>query len=52
LGNGNRNCDSNKPKINEYLINEVIVDMSCGAFHSIVLTQNSQFYVWGYNGYG
>jgi alpha-tubulin suppressor-like RCC1 family protein len=47
LGNRNRNCDTNKPKLNEYLINEIIVDMSCGAFHSMVLTQNSQVYVWG-----
>jgi alpha-tubulin suppressor-like RCC1 family protein len=42
LGNGNRSYEINKLKINEYLINEVIVDMSCGAFHSMVLTQNSE----------
>ncbi len=47
LGNGNRNYEINKPKINEYLLNEVIVDMSCGAYHSMALTQNSEVYVWG-----
>jgi alpha-tubulin suppressor-like RCC1 family protein len=52
LGNGNRNYEISKPKINEYLINEVIVDMSCCAYHSMVLTQNSELFVWGYNNYG
>ncbi len=52
LGNGNRNYELNKPKINEYLINEVIVEMSCGAFHSMVLTLNNEVHVWGYNGFG
>jgi alpha-tubulin suppressor-like RCC1 family protein len=49
LGNGNTNYELDKPKINEYLINEVIVDMSCGAYHSMVLTQNSDVYAWGHN---
>jgi alpha-tubulin suppressor-like RCC1 family protein len=52
LGNGNKDYELNKPKINEYLINEVIIDMSCGAYHSVVLTQNSEVYVWGYNNLG
>ncbi len=42
LGNGNTNYE-----ISEYLINEVIIDMSCGAYHSTVLTQNIELYVWG-----
>jgi alpha-tubulin suppressor-like RCC1 family protein len=49
LGNGNRNCDLDKPKLNEYLLKEVIVDISCGAFHTIALTKNSEVYVWGSN---
>jgi len=52
LGNGNKNYELNKPKINKYLMNEVIVDMSCGAYHSMVLIQNSEIYVWGYNDFG
>ncbi len=47
LGNGNTNYEINKPKISEYLINEVIIDMSSGAYHLMVLTQNIELYVWG-----
>jgi alpha-tubulin suppressor-like RCC1 family protein len=49
LGNGYVNVICNKPKVNEFLMNEFIVDMSCGAFHSIVLTLNKELFVWGYN---
>jgi hypothetical protein len=45
LENINKNYEAIKPKINEYLLNEVIIDMSCGAYHSLVLTQNIEFYV-------
>ncbi len=37
LGNVNKNYEILKPIINEYLINEVIFNKSCAAFHSMVL---------------
>jgi alpha-tubulin suppressor-like RCC1 family protein len=49
---GSRNPNSNTPKLNEFLKGQVIVRMSCSAFHSIVLTPNSEVYVWGYNDFG
>jgi alpha-tubulin suppressor-like RCC1 family protein len=52
LGNGYMNAICNKPKVNEFLMDEFIVDMSCGAYHSIVLTQNKELFVWGYNCFG
>jgi hypothetical protein len=42
LGNRNKNYEIIKPKIIE-----VIVDMSCTAYHSMVLTKNIELYVWG-----
>jgi hypothetical protein len=47
LGNVNKNYEILKPIINEYLINEVIFNKSCAAFHSMVLTQNIELFVWG-----
>jgi E3 ubiquitin-protein ligase HERC2 len=47
LGNGYINVICNKLKVNEFLMNEFIVDMSCGAFYSTVLTQNKELFVWG-----
>jgi alpha-tubulin suppressor-like RCC1 family protein len=47
LGNCQRNTDFHKPKPNKFLMNETIVDMNCGEFHSIVLTKDKQVYVWG-----
>ncbi len=52
LGNGSVNTIYNKPKVNEFLMNEFIVYMSCGSHHSIVLTQNKELFVWGYNCFG
>jgi alpha-tubulin suppressor-like RCC1 family protein len=36
LGNGNKSCEIIEPIIRKCLINEAIVDMSCGAYHSMV----------------
>src|SRR5207237_1049530 len=29
-----------------------IVNIACGGFHSLALTQNSEIYAWGKNNYG
>jgi alpha-tubulin suppressor-like RCC1 family protein len=47
LGNRNKHYEIIKPKINEYSTNKAIIDMSCAAYHSMVLTQNIEIYVWG-----
>ncbi len=41
-----------KPILNQYLNNELVVDISCGAGHSLVLTNCGEVYAWGenYNG--
>jgi alpha-tubulin suppressor-like RCC1 family protein len=52
LGNGCVHSIYNKPKVNKFLMSEFIIDMSCGAYHSIVLTIDKQVFVWGYNSFG
>jgi tRNA A-37 threonylcarbamoyl transferase component Bud32 len=39
----------NKPQINEILSNLNLVDIKCGAFHSLALTQSGEVYAWGFN---
>ncbi len=40
---GNANIDLNiKPQLNKYIIN-----ICCGAYHSLVLTNCGQVYAWG-----
>jgi RCC1 and BTB domain-containing protein len=41
-----------KPILNQYLNNEFVVDISCGANHSLVLTNCGEVYAWGWNGSG
>ncbi len=47
LGNVNKNYEIIKP-----IINEAIFNKSWAAFHSMVLTQNIELYVWGDNDFG
>jgi RCC1 and BTB domain-containing protein len=51
LGNGTiAHC--NKPKLIESLIEKHIVDISCGYFHNILLTNRGQVYSFGRNNCG
>jgi alpha-tubulin suppressor-like RCC1 family protein len=51
LGNGtNDNCF--EPQMPEKLMNERIVDICCGDFHSLVLSECGRVYAWGDNRYG
>jgi RCC1 and BTB domain-containing protein len=50
-GSGQINIEFNKPEINECLGNK-IVDVCCGAYHSLALSQTGRVYAWGRNNYG
>jgi alpha-tubulin suppressor-like RCC1 family protein len=52
LGIGSEDFRYHKPILNQYLNNEFVVDISCGAYHSLVLTNCGQVYAWGVNDYG
>ena len=52
LGNGRSDETFNKPEVNEYLKDKHIIEMSCGAEHSLVLTNDGEVYGWGYNNCG
>jgi alpha-tubulin suppressor-like RCC1 family protein len=45
------NYDS-KPILDQYLNNEFFIDMSCGAFHSLMLTNYGEVYALGSNSCG
>ncbi|XP_054161088.1 probable serine/threonine-protein kinase DDB_G0271682 [Oppia nitens] len=53
LGNGCRDFETNKPMIVK--INDLILDVSCGSYHTLVVTQNNnnnEVYGWGKNKFG
>ncbi len=52
LGIGSQDESYPKPILNQYLNNEFVIDISCGAVHSLVLTNCGEVYVWGYNYWG
>jgi alpha-tubulin suppressor-like RCC1 family protein/tRNA A-37 threonylcarbamoyl transferase component Bud32 len=52
LGIGSEDWSYHKPKLNQYLNNEFIIDISCGAYHSLVLTNFGEVYAWGENDCG
>jgi alpha-tubulin suppressor-like RCC1 family protein len=52
LGNGSKDWSYHKLKLNQYLNNEFVIDISCGAGHSLVLTNCGEVYAWGANGSG
>jgi hypothetical protein len=52
LGIGSEDKSYHKPTLNQYLNNEFVVDISCGAGHSLVLTNCGEVYAWGSNYYG
>jgi alpha-tubulin suppressor-like RCC1 family protein len=41
-----------RPVINLYLNDLEIIDMSCGALHTLVLTSSGDIYSWGLNNFG
>ncbi len=52
LGIGSEDESFHKPILNQYLNNEFVIDISCGAEHSLVLTNCGEVYAWGGNGRG
>jgi alpha-tubulin suppressor-like RCC1 family protein len=52
IGNGLQDIEIFKPKLNEYLLDLNIIDMSCGYYHTIVLTSSGDVYAWGHNQFG
>jgi alpha-tubulin suppressor-like RCC1 family protein len=52
LGIGSKGYIFPKPILNEYLNNQFVIDFSCGAFQSLVLTNCGEGYVLDLNGQG
>jgi alpha-tubulin suppressor-like RCC1 family protein len=52
LGIGSEDYSYPKPKLNQYLNNEFVTDISYGAVHSLVLTNCGEVYAWGVNDFG
>jgi alpha-tubulin suppressor-like RCC1 family protein len=52
LGIGSQDESFHKPILSQYLNNEFVIDISCGGFHSLVLTNCGEMYAWGYNYHG
>jgi alpha-tubulin suppressor-like RCC1 family protein len=52
LGKEYTNFTYNKPIVNIFFMNEIIVAMSSGAHHSIGLTEAGEVFVAGCNGFG
>jgi alpha-tubulin suppressor-like RCC1 family protein len=52
LGIGSEDERYHKPILNQYLNNEFVIAISCGANHSLVLTNCGEVYAWGYNYWG
>jgi len=46
LGNGRNDEDISKPKLNEYLNGKHVIDICCGAEHSLVLATDGDVYAW------
>jgi alpha-tubulin suppressor-like RCC1 family protein len=51
LGNGT-NDECFVPQMPEKLMDDRIIDISCGNFHSLVLSECGRVYAWGDNRYG
>jgi RCC1 and BTB domain-containing protein len=52
IGSGTTDLPKHKPVMNEYLKDLNIIDMSCGYFHTLVLTSSGDIYGWNSNEYG
>jgi hypothetical protein len=50
LGNGKSDhYNVNKPELNKYLSDEQVIDICCGEYHTLVLTNSGEVYAWGQN---
>jgi alpha-tubulin suppressor-like RCC1 family protein len=49
LGNGKRNDEIYSPELNQYLSDKQIIDICCGGYHTLVLTNRGEVYAWGEN---
>jgi hypothetical protein len=49
IGNGLDDIAIYEPKLNEFLSDLKIIDISCGDYHSLALTSNGDVYAWGLN---
>jgi alpha-tubulin suppressor-like RCC1 family protein len=52
LGIGIEDKEIYSPQLNEYLLNENIIDICCGSSHTLALTSNNGVYAWGWNYFG
>jgi alpha-tubulin suppressor-like RCC1 family protein len=52
LGIGSQDDSYHKPKLNQCLNNEFVIDIKCGDRHSLVLTNYGEVYAWGENNIG
>jgi alpha-tubulin suppressor-like RCC1 family protein/tRNA A-37 threonylcarbamoyl transferase component Bud32 len=52
LGIGSKDDSYHKPKLNQYLNNEFVIDISCGLYNSLMLTNCGEVNVWGLNNWG
>jgi hypothetical protein len=49
LGNGKKDYVIHKPRINQYLSDEKIIDIRCAVAHSLALSSKGEVFAWGYN---
>jgi alpha-tubulin suppressor-like RCC1 family protein len=52
LGFGFNDKKIYRPKLSENLTDLNIINMSCGAYHTLVLTSSGDIYSWGWNQFG
>uniref|UniRef100_A0A0R3RI71 RCC1 domain-containing protein 1 n=1 Tax=Elaeophora elaphi TaxID=1147741 RepID=A0A0R3RI71_9BILA len=51
LGHGTLECEQ-QPKLVESLTSLTVVQIACGGWHSVALTDDGDVYLWGWNKYG
>jgi alpha-tubulin suppressor-like RCC1 family protein len=52
LGNGTRDTKCYKPELIKHLAEENFIDICCGSYHSLVLSETGCVYAWGYSDWG
>ncbi len=54
IGNGKEGEKIYKPQLNQYLSDKkiIVVDICCGDWHSLALTNDGEVYAWGWNSSG
>ncbi|KAM3718743.1 RCC1 domain-containing protein [Dirofilaria immitis] len=51
LGHGTLECEQ-QPRLVEYLSPLIVIQVACGGWHSVALTDDGDVYLWGWNKYG